>query len=130
MSNESGVHDVHVRSFPSPRQKVIVSQGGGRNPRWSPDGLTLYYWRGDPDSLFAAKITREPTFAVLSTEFLLSGDFNTGSWDLHPDGDRFIVSRTVRDAPGAEDGEGADPERHIVVVNWFTELRAKMGGGG
>jgi eukaryotic-like serine/threonine-protein kinase len=130
VSDESGAREVYVRSFPTPRQKVIVSQGGGDYPRWSPDGLTLYYWRGDPDSLFAAHITREPTFAVLQREFLLSGDFSSFSWDLHPDGDRFIVPRLVQDGPTGEDGEETVPERHIVVVNWFTELRAKMGGGG
>ena len=31
----------------------------------------------------------------------------------------------------AADGTGADvPIRHVVIQNWFTELREKMGGGG
>lgn len=84
-----------------------------------------------PDSLFAASVQREPTFAVLSTEFVLSGDYAVDAWDLHPDGDRFILTRRAGSGQPAQEGEApeADPERHLVVVNWFEELKAAMGVG-
>ena len=46
-------------------------------------------------------------------------------WDLHPDGDRFIVPRDVE--VQAAEGEDLAEERQLVVTNWFRELRAKLG---
>lgn len=78
-----------------------------------------------------SSVQREPTFAVLSTEFVLSGDYSVDGWDLHPDGDRFMIARRARSGQPAEAGEAlqTDPERYLVVVNWFEELRAAMGVG-
>ena len=133
-SDESGQFEIYVRSFPEPRQQSPVSNGGGQFARWSPDGGTIYYWREGagpaPDSLFAATVEREPTFAVLSREFVLAGDYASPDWDLHPDGDRFIVPRIV--GAGAAAGGGtatADRERYLIVTNWFTELLAAVGEG-
>jgi len=49
-------------------------------------------------------------------------------WDLHPDGERFLV--TVNDAPAAAAASAGRQERArtLVVVNWFEELRERMGG--
>ena len=66
-SDETGIEEVYVRSFPDPRQQVSVSQGGGQFPRWSPDGTTLYYWRREDaqiDTLYAARVETEPTFGL------------------------------------------------------------------
>lgn len=43
-SNESGTFEVYVDTFPEPRRTPWkVSQGGGRLPRWSPDGRELFF---------------------------------------------------------------------------------------
>ena len=45
-SNASGQVDVVVNSFPKAfASPVIVSEGGGRNPRWGHDGRELFYWK-------------------------------------------------------------------------------------
>jgi hypothetical protein len=51
--------------------------------------------------------------------------FQAGS-DLHPDGDRLVVPQIVGIATAPE---GAVPgsERFLVVVNWFEEIRQRMG---
>jgi dipeptidyl aminopeptidase/acylaminoacyl peptidase len=46
-SNESEQVEVYVQSFPQPRARQRVSAGGGRNPRWKPDGTELYYLTDD-----------------------------------------------------------------------------------
>jgi serine/threonine-protein kinase len=65
-SDETGQYEIFVRSFPEPRQPTPVSNGGGRHPRWSPDGNTIYYWRAyqGADSLFAARVQRDPVYGV------------------------------------------------------------------
>ena len=45
------------------------------------------------------------------------GTFDVG-YDIHPDGDRFLVVQG-----GAGDGFGAV----YIVTNWFTELLERMG---
>ncbi len=46
--------------------------------------------------------------------------------DLHPDGDRLVVPQDVA-AGTAPEGAASEPERFLVVVNWFEELRQRMG---
>ena len=43
-SNESGIDQVYIRSFPEPRERTLVSQDEGFFPFWATDGNTLYYW--------------------------------------------------------------------------------------
>ena len=132
MSSESGRAEVYVRSFPEARQPEVVSQGGGTFPFWSPDGNTIYYWTLGSSfavkSLIAARIERGPPFAVTSRETVLTGTYRNLDSDLHPDGDRLVVPQDVGVPEGDGAGVGAQqPERFLVVVNWFEELRQRMG---
>jgi serine/threonine-protein kinase len=122
-SKETGTEEVYVRRFPEPRQRIPISEGGGQFPRWAPDGRTVYYWHAQGaliDTLYAARLQTEPTFAVLSREPVLAGSYMAEAWDLHPDGDRIVVAqRTVLVAE--------EQERFVVVVNWFEELKQRVG---
>jgi Tol biopolymer transport system component len=127
-SDESGQDEIYLRSFPQPRAETVVSEGGGRWPFWSPDGGTLYYLCQDNDALCAAEITTEPTAVVRSRRVVMEWPYDFGP-DLHPDGKRMVVTRPA----GTATDTGADeiaPERHIVVHNWFGELRRIFGEGG
>jgi dipeptidyl aminopeptidase/acylaminoacyl peptidase len=43
-TNQSGVEEVHVQSFPTPgATRWQVSAGGARQPQWRPDGKQLFY---------------------------------------------------------------------------------------
>ena len=124
-SAETGTEEVYVRAFPDARQQIAVSEGEGQFPRWSEDGGTLYYWRGEfalVDTLYAATVRTEPTFAVLSQAPVLTGSYLAERWDLHPDGDRIVVAAD----PSGDAGEVA-PEV-IVVENFFEELKERVGG--
>jgi serine/threonine-protein kinase len=125
-SNESGIFEVYVRSFPEPRQPVLVSRGGGDRPRWSSDGNAIYYWKSagtSADSLMRAEVEREPTFAVLRTSTVLVGEYAVGTWDLHPQDDRIVIGRRA----GLQDDDNDSRPRYVMVVNWFDELRAALG---
>jgi Tol biopolymer transport system component len=130
VSDETEAPEVWLRDFPTPEGKWRVSFGGGRAPRWSPDGQLLYFWRsfgGDQqDSLMVARVDRTPQVVVRQPELVYVTQMENVSWDLHPDGDRFIVATRA----GGTDPTGvvADaPDRFLVVLNWFEELKARMG---
>ena len=122
-SDESGIDEIYIRSFPDPGVQTVVSQGGGGVPFWSPDGNTLYYAVLGGE-IVAARLQRDPVPVVLSRESLfnrsLGGPEPFPGSALHPDGDRFIFAQSV--GTGAEDA-GAEPVRLILVQNFFEELR-------
>jgi len=129
VSTETGQSaEVWLHDFPVPTGKRRVSFGGGQGPRWSPDGKTLYYWKGagGADTLFSVAIERDPV-VVRQPEFVLAADIAGAlfNWDLHPDGNRFLV--TVADGGTTETPGEPSPTRFLVVLNWFEELKARVG---
>ena len=118
-SNETGVPEVYIRSFPNPGAPTLVSQSGGQIPFWSPDGNTLYYWTlqtGQGGNTFmAARIQRNPTPVVLSTDSLFTGSYVRFASDLHPDGDRLVAAQNVTSTTDSECG-ATEPLRFLVVT--------------
>jgi len=116
-SDESGQSEVYVRAFPVPGARIQISSGGGRAPRWSPDGRELFY--RDDDSLVAVGVSLAPTLRVGSRRalfaiepYLVGGPRSGGGYDVHPDGRRFLMIR-----------QGSATRDLIVVLNWFDQLR-------
>jgi Tol biopolymer transport system component len=118
---------VVVRRFPEPGQPLRVSDGEAGGARWSPDGNRLYYWRvGESDTLKVATIRREPSLAVVDTEVVAVT--NLREWDLHPSGEWGMLALRNEDSGSqAESSEAEDRVRYVVVLNWFEELRERMG---
>jgi eukaryotic-like serine/threonine-protein kinase len=110
-SNESGRREVYVQSYPGGANRVAISNEGGSQPRWSPDGKELYYVTGEavvavdvrPDGSFGA-----PRTLFGRSPFLLS-DHRLQAYQASPDGTRFLMIR--RD-------EGSIPNRLNVMLNW------------
>ena len=97
---------------------------------WVLYGFGIYYWTLGPlnsvITLMGARVQKGPPFVVTARDTILQGPYRPFDWDLHPDGDRFVVTRRVTSASAQTDGT-ASPERFLVVVNWFEELKARMG---
>ncbi len=117
VSNESGIEEVYVTPYPGLEWRRLVSRDGGREPLWSPRGDELYY-RHDQQVL-SVPIQRAPQFAAGAPDVLFEGDYlararldnNNPDYDIHPDGERFLM---IRDE---------EPKKKIrVVLNWFDEL--------
>ena len=124
-SDESGQFEVYVRPFPNVADgKWPVSTAGGGYPGWSPDGSQLFYRTLDGASLMGVTVDTEPTFRVGIPEILVEGDYAYGfgrgrSWDISPDGQRFLMMKTV-----GETDPGSSPTTQITFVqNWFEELK-------
>ena len=132
VSDQSGVPEVYVSSFPDAGDRVPVSNGGGgTEPVWAPDGSAIYYRNGS--SVMRASIPPGAVFSVDTPQEIFEGAWTHDpgasprtNWDVHPDGESFLfVSQ-----PGAEliEGSGSPPVMRIeLVVNFFEELRQRMG---
>ena len=95
-----------------------MSTDSGKAPEWAPDGRTLYYWNGN--RMMATNITTRPGLSVETPRLLFEGHYLSGassnprSYDLAPDGKRFVMIR----------GEGESrPTELQVVLNWFDEVK-------
>ncbi|MDQ6892993.1 MAG: serine/threonine-protein kinase [Acidobacteriota bacterium] len=102
-SDESGVSEIFVRSFPESRERRQVSSGGGSQPRWRGDGRELFYI--SPDSkLMAVEFGTGPLLeaglarALFQTRILPLIEARN-HYDAAADGQRFVVnSRRPEDA--------------------------------
>jgi Tol biopolymer transport system component len=114
-SNETGTRQVYVRPFPeTSREPVQVSTRGGVSPAWSRSGRELFYIDGDQNLVSvpvnaAGSIQFGQSRVLFPADRFLSNAFGR-QYDVHPDGQRFVMLR----------GE-SDAETHIVVVFNFAE---------
>jgi serine/threonine-protein kinase len=133
-SNETGENRVYVHSFPRLTDRHAISPGPGTEPAWSPDGRRIYYRSGP--GFYAVDVTTGPDFVVGPPRLLfedprLGRTYGAGwvrNWDVGPDGEGFVM---VLDETRTEADVGDVNQRRltdvILVVNWFEELRARMG---
>ncbi len=76
-SDETGVREVYVDSFPPTGRKTPVSRGGGAEPQWRFDGRELFYVSADR-RLMVVPTKMTPTFEAGRPEPL----FEKNIWDL------------------------------------------------
>jgi eukaryotic-like serine/threonine-protein kinase len=127
VSNESGTAEVYVQSYPGPGEKVRISTNGGGEPLWSPNGRELFYRVSTQErqQFFAAAITSISPFRVdtprllfENTTFEYDNTVPIRSWDVSPDGQRFLL---LRFAPQTD-----KPVTSMhVVLNWTEELKRR-----
>jgi serine/threonine-protein kinase len=118
VSDVSGDFEVYVKPFPELGAIVRVSPNGGHEPLWAPSGDRLYYRSANGGRVFAVDVLGYDPLRFGREELLFEGDFARGvvfgsKWDIHPDGDRFLMLQPEH--PEA-------PPNIRVVTNWFTEL--------
>ena len=91
---------------------------------WAPDGTGLFYTRASDGGMVRAAIQREPSVRVAGYDVVGGGGQLFTLLDIHPDGSRLLGRRIV----GADQVQNEMVSSAIVVVaNWFTELRARLG---
>ncbi len=121
-SNESGRHEVYVRSYPDPSARVQISAGGGVEPVWSRDGTVLYYRTGVTRR--SVKVSTASVVRVLArdtlmtpTNALINGVLQT-AYDVSRDG-RYLALVSSKD------------DYHLIVVpNWRAELEQRLAASG
>jgi serine/threonine-protein kinase len=113
--------EVYARRLDSEVGRVLVSAGGGTQPRFTRGGREIVYRRGD--AMLAASFDPVAGEAGIPTELFrktaagrLNGERTVG-YDVAADGSKFLLVIPVP-RPAALP--------NIVVTNWFDELSRKV----
>ena len=117
-SEESGPSEIHVRSFPGGEERFVISGGGGRTPIWSRDGNELFYYSADSE-ITAVPVTwtdGSPVFGRPAPLFRVILRSNDHSFDVFPDGERFLLNRMVTNI---------DERSLVLVQGWQRELEPR-----
>ena len=123
VSDESGQPEVYVRPFPNASDGLWkISSDGGIGPAWGPDGQELFYQSFPQDdgrvAMIGVTVDTEEGFSPGTPSMLFEGPylgpFFTRSYDISPDGQRFLmVTAPVDD----------ESPQIILVQNWHEELK-------
>jgi hypothetical protein len=129
-SNESGRFEIYVRPFPDvKRGKWQVSTEGGSRPVWAKSAAELFYADASQTLVAVPVETSDATFAwgkpIKLVENAADDSINLRSYDIAPDGRRFLILRDQ--SSGRTDTAGP---QIVVVVNWLEEVRTKLAGRG
>ena len=131
-SNDLGQWEIYVTPFPGGGERVQVSVNGGGHPRWTRQGAELVFVTGD--SMMVVSVQTTPSFRADIPRKLFTGAqvgasrslFDEGGllrefnpiYDVTPDGQRFVVVRSVGQA------EEATPTI-TVVENWIRQFEGQ-----
>jgi serine/threonine-protein kinase len=120
-SLESGRAEVYVRPFPGPGGKWQISTEGGTFPTWSRTRAEIFY--AGPDSRLMVVPYRVEGDVFMAdrprawSERRFMPRPGLGSFDLHPDGERFVL------AAGPENDNAVRQDGLVFIFNFFEELK-------
>jgi serine/threonine-protein kinase len=127
VSDESGIPEVYLRSFPDADGQQSISAGRGTQPVWAPDGSAIYYREGV--RVMKASLLNGGVRSVVSREALFEAQWLVDAlgrhdWDVHPNGRSFVAVK----GPATEETEvdGVPIIRVRTIVNWFEELKERV----
>lgn len=128
LSIDSGQLEVFVSPFPAVNAgKWKISRGGGNSPLWSPDGRKLFYRNGN--KVIEVQVESDTTFHNGKPETIFEGNyylspyvpFCTGSWDIHPDDERFLMIKPTGTTD--EQSKNDSTPKINIILNWPEELK-------
>ena len=130
-SEESGRFEVYVRPYPAGTPVYRISADGGSSPLWSPDGKQLMFTdRYSEDEqiirpIMVVDVATTPEFRQSRPRKMMDlphfAMTPIESYDISPDGDRFVVATSFSDL------EPQEVTQINIVTNWFEELAAVSG---
>jgi eukaryotic-like serine/threonine-protein kinase len=120
VSNESGINEVYVQTYPASGGKWQISSGGGGQPQWRADGKELFFVTPD-DTLQAVPVSMGASFEPgvpkpLFKRAIERSGLVRSRWCPTSDGQRFVLN-AAREA-------GQSPP-FAIVLNWPATLTQK-----
>jgi serine/threonine protein kinase/Tol biopolymer transport system component len=125
-SDESGRFEVYVQPFPGPGGKWQISTEGGDQPVWARNGRELFY--REENRMMAVEVVTHPAFTTGTRTVLFAGPYvhhsplGPADYDISPDGRQFLMVQPIAQGPSAQQVN--------VVLNWFEDLKRRVGPGG
>ncbi|HXW04728.1 MAG TPA: protein kinase [Vicinamibacterales bacterium] len=115
-SDESGRREVYVRPFPGPGSRTVISVNGGETPRWTRGGRELLY--RTQEGVMSVAVDTARGFAAAKPQRVFAGPaYPDGGYDVTADGKRLLVVQS-KATPASTQIQ--------VVLNWFSELKARV----
>ena len=100
-SNESGRSEIYVEPVPGPGGRRQISSDGGEQPRWVRTGREIVYRNGT--KMMTVPVQLQPAFQAGKAVELFDRKFDRGGavagYDVTPDGQTFVMTRSERDNP-------------------------------
>ena len=115
-SFESGRPEIYVRPSSGEERKWQVSTEGGSGPVWSPAGDEIFFLCGM--KFVAVPVGAKGEDFVIGAPKVLFESHHIFYFDAARDGKRFLA---------AEDPDPGAQSRLDFTVNWFAEVRRKVG---
>jgi eukaryotic-like serine/threonine-protein kinase len=115
-SNESARFELYVRPLAGQGGRWQLSREGGEQPKWSRDGRALYFL-AENGGMMAVEVEAGETFRAAEPVELFATSVSideSGDFDLHPDGDRFVINWPLTSAE----------QRAVLVQEWPRLLAA------
>jgi serine/threonine-protein kinase len=123
-SNESGVEDVFVRSFPGPGGRWRVSTTSGKFPVWSRTTRELFFLGGDDRIMVASYSVTSDVFtpqpARVWSPTPVRRTATRQNFDITPDGKRVVMF------PRSVVAQEQDSLHATFLLNFFDEIRRRI----
>ena len=121
VSNQSGANEVYVRAFTSDFSRgsagtggsMLISRGGGTEPRWRGDSNELFYLSSD-GKMMAVEVMAGQAFRAGTPAPLFQTPPGAIVGDVTSDGKRFLLVTSVGPSVSAP---------FTVVLNWMAGLK-------
>ncbi len=125
-SNESGIAQVYVVSYPDKMRRVQISSDGGAFPTWSRAHKELFFRSAGQHIMVAGYETKGRSFTpgkprVWSDAPLAERPLSSRNFSMSADGTRAAVLMPEQSA------QPAPANRVVFVLNFFDELRRRIG---
>jgi WD40-like Beta Propeller Repeat len=116
-SDETGAQQVYIQAYPGGEQRQQVSSGGGTEPQWRKDGREIFFLNENRTMTAApvssAGVPGTPQL-LFQTRVAVTGNAYRRSYEVSPDGQRFLVNTMPGDA-------------HQPVIHVVLDWRALLG---
>jgi serine/threonine protein kinase/Tol biopolymer transport system component len=117
-SNRTGQYEIYISPYHGPGSEERISTQGGDQAVWSPDGRELFYREGD--KMMVVSVETQPSLKLGVPELLFEKpylfDSRNTQYDIHPDGNRFLMIKS----------EESTSNKINIVINWFEVLKDNM----